>query len=91
MDAPVEEFGARQSLLAPAGAPDLGSATYPGQSQDLREDRVVEDRVERGAVGAYQDWTEACRRPSAPRYIDGHSPGMYTQPMTSPVPLLSTM
>ncbi len=33
MDAPVEDLGAPAESLGPSGAPDLGSAIHPGQSQ----------------------------------------------------------
>jgi hypothetical protein len=33
MDAPVEQLGAPAEPLGPSGAPALGSAIYPGQSQ----------------------------------------------------------
>ena len=33
MDAPVEELGAPAEPLGPSGAPDLRTATHPGQSQ----------------------------------------------------------
>jgi hypothetical protein len=36
MDAPVEELGAPAEPFGPSGAPDLGSAIHPGQSNEQR-------------------------------------------------------
>ena len=39
MDAPVEELGAPAEPLGPSGAPDLRTATHPGQSQEAAAEK----------------------------------------------------